>query len=169
MKWDRNAGGCTATCTYIITDTAAHTLSSTTTKTTPVMSQSAIAVGLLKSGSLLLASAFTWGIFIPATPFPRIALSNHLNMIQHGLLSIGCGLILYQEGLIKLSEWQVWLVGLSHFYLWLLDFVGICNTWWGTSKTLQLVTPSERYLVMSSWPRSLVPPEGRLGRKFWSN
>jgi (hydroxyamino)benzene mutase len=171
MKWDRNAGGCTATCTYIITDirTAAHPLSSTTTQTTPVMSQSAMSVGLLKSGSLLLASAFTWGIFIPATPFPRIALSNHMNMIQHGFLSIGCGLILYQEGLIDLSEWQVWLVGLSHFYLWLLDFVSICNAWWGTSKTLQLVPPSERYLLMSSWPRSLVPPEGRLGRKFWSN
>jgi len=78
-------------------------------------------------------------------------------------------LILYQKGLIELSEWQVWLVGLSHFYLWLLDFVSICNAWWGTNKTLQLVTPPERYSVMSSWPRSLVPPEGRLGRKFWSN
>jgi hypothetical protein len=32
MKWDRNAGGCTATCTYIITDTTAHPLSSRTTK-----------------------------------------------------------------------------------------------------------------------------------------
>jgi (hydroxyamino)benzene mutase len=108
-------------------------------KTTITMSQAAIALGLLKSGSLLLPAAFLLGIFIPATPFPRIALSSHVNMIQHGLLSIGAGLILYQTGLVELSEWQFWLVGLSHFYLWILDFVSICNAWWGTNKTLQVV------------------------------
>lgn len=103
------------------------------------MSQAAIAISLIKSGCLFLTAAFTLGIFIPKTPFPRIALSSHVNMIQHGFLSIGAGLILYQTGLVELSAWQTLLVGLSHFYLWILDFVSICNAWWGTNKTLQLV------------------------------
>ena len=131
------------------------------------MSQSAIALGLLKSGSLLLTVAFSWGIVIPATPFPRIALSNHLNMIQHGVLSIAAGLILYQKGLVELSEWQVLLVGFSHFYLWPLNVVSICNAWWGTNKTLHLVLHLKFGTHQNSWPKRLVRLEGRLGKKFW--
>ena len=104
------------------------------------MSQLALSVGLLKSGSLFLATGFFWGIFIPKTPYPRIALSLHMNMIQHGFLSIAAGMILYQHGLVELSTWQIYMVGLPHYYLWVLDFVALCNCWWGTNKALQLVT-----------------------------
>jgi (hydroxyamino)benzene mutase len=103
------------------------------------MFQTTIAVGLLKSGSIFLATGFFWGVFIPKTPYPRIALSLHLNMIQHGLLSLAAGLILRDHGLVSLSVWQVGLIGFAHFYLWVMDGVSLCNTWWGTNKTLTLV------------------------------
>jgi (hydroxyamino)benzene mutase len=103
------------------------------------MSQTSFAVGLLKSGSILLTSGFLWGIAIPATPFPRIALSTHMNMLQHGLLSIAGGLILRQSGLVTLNHWQIWTVVVAHYYLWILDFVSVLNAWWGTNKTLSLV------------------------------
>jgi hypothetical protein len=104
------------------------------------MSQLALSIGLLKSGSLFLATGFFWGIFIPKTPYPRIALSVHMNMIQHGLLSIAAGTILYQHGLVELSPWQIYMIGFPHYYLWLSDFVTLCNCWWGTNKGLKLVT-----------------------------
>jgi (hydroxyamino)benzene mutase len=103
------------------------------------MSQSVIAASLLKSGSLFLASGFLWGVFIPQTPYPRIALSLHMNMIQHGLLSIAAGYILAEHGLVKLSPWQVWMVSIPHFYLWAIDILMLCNTWWGTNKALTIV------------------------------
>lgn len=103
------------------------------------MSQPIIATSLLKSGSLLLATGFLFGIFIPHTRYPRIALSLHMNMIQHGFLSIAAGLILHQHGLVTLSPWQIWLVSLPHFYLWILNAVALCNCWWGTNKALTLV------------------------------
>lgn len=121
------------------------------------MSQTACAVGLLQSGSLLLATSFLWGIFIPRTPHPRIALSNHVSMIQYSFLSIAAGLILYQRGLVNLTEWQVWLVTLSHLYLWPLSFVAVLNTWWGTNKTLTIVRfPLYGIIEPISWRRRLV-------------
>jgi hypothetical protein len=134
------------------------------------MSQAAFAVGLLQSGSLLLATSFLWGIFVSRTPYPRIALSNHVTMIQYGLLSVAAGLILYQKGLVSLTEWQVWLVALSHLYLWPLSFVAILNTWWGTDKTLKVVRlPSYRVTESGSWQRRLVQKEGRLGKRYLLN
>lgn len=103
------------------------------------MSQSSIALGLLKSGSLLLTTGFLWGVFIPHTPYPRIGLSLHINMIQHGLLSLAAGFIMRAPNLVKLSDWQVWMVGLSHFYLWIVNLIMLCNVWWGTNKALTIV------------------------------
>ena len=62
-----------------------------------------------------------------------------MNMIQHGILSIAAGMILYQPGLVELSPWQVYMVCLPHYYLWVLEILGLCNCWWGTNKALQLV------------------------------
>jgi len=107
------------------------------------MLQSAASLYLFRSGSLQLAASFLWGTMIPTTPYPRIGLSLHLNMIQHGLLSIAAASILSQKGLVELSSWQANFIAVSHLYLWVLEIVMLCNCWWGTDKLLQIVyTPA---------------------------
>src|SRR5271170_8013213 len=98
------------------------------------MSQPAIAVSLMQSGSILLTGSFLLGVFIPATPYPRIALSTHVNALQHGLLSIAAGLILRDNGLVNLTHWQVWTVAVAHYYLWVINGMSLANSWWGTNK-----------------------------------
>jgi hydroxylaminobenzene mutase len=94
---------------------------------------------LLKSGALQLAVTFVWGTQIPQTPFPRIALSAHMNMIQEGLLAIAAGYLVRDSGLVHLSEWQMGIVVGAHLGLWVFDLIGMCNSFWGTNKTLTLV------------------------------
>ena len=128
------------------------------------MSQLAGSIRLLQSGALLLTTGFTFGIFIPTTKFPRMGLATHINILQHGLLSIAAGLILRSE-LVKLEDWQVWLVVGAHFYSWFVNSVTACNAWWGASKTMPIVFHF-RNLANCSWRKRLEIQEPRPGRKF---
>ena len=94
---------------------------------------------LIKSGALQLTAAFIWGPFLPNTPYPRIALSSHLNLIQEGLLAIAAGLITRDSELVKLTNGQLNFIIWAHLGLWGIDFVSMCNSFWGTNKTLKMV------------------------------
>lgn len=86
-----------------------------------------------------MTSGLLWGPVIPQAKYPRIALSAHMNMLQHGLMSIAAGILLRQGEIMGLEKWQVFAVALPHYYVWLLDAVMIANSWWGTNKMLTLV------------------------------
>jgi len=104
------------------------------------MSQTTLGLGLVRNGAILLTTSLIWGTQISNTPYPRIALSTHVNMLQHGLLSIAAGLVLREHGLVgKMDDWQVWVVFIPHMYLWVLGIASVCNTFWGTNKFLTIL------------------------------
>lgn len=45
--------------------------------------------------------------------------------------------------MVKLEGWQVNIVVIPHYLIWYVDFMNICNTWWGASRTLKLVSSRE--------------------------
>src|SRR5437762_1207935 len=97
---------------------------------------------LIKSGALQLTAAFIWGPILPATPYPRIGLSTHLNMIQEGLLAIAAGLVTRDPDLVKLSDWQLNLIIWAHLGMWGMDIISMFNSFWGTNRTLKMVCSS---------------------------
>ena len=97
------------------------------------------ALNLIRSGSLLITTSLVWGLAISNSRYPRIALSAHLNLLQHGFLTIAAGMLLKTE-MVKLEGWQVNMVVIPHYLIWYLDFMNVCNTWWGASRTLKLVS-----------------------------
>jgi hypothetical protein len=90
---------------------------------------------LLKSGAAQLFAGFLWGTQIPNTPYPRIALSTHMGQIQEGLMTIAAG---YLTQNMDLSPIPQNLVLGAHLGMWVFDFMGICNSFWGT-KGLPMV------------------------------
>jgi len=104
-----------------------------------MVTQAGLTSLLIKSGATQLATAFVWGTQVPNTPYPRIALSTHMNMIQEGLLAIAAGLIARDPSLIDLSDWQLNLIVAAHVGIWAFDISGMCNSFWGTNKTLKMV------------------------------
>jgi hypothetical protein len=92
---------------------------------------------LLKSGAAQLLTAFVWGTQIPNTPYPRIALSTHMNQIQEGLMTLAAGLLIRD---LKLSPLEQNLVVGAHVGIWVFDVMSMCNSFWGT-KGLPMVNP----------------------------
>jgi len=88
---------------------------------------------LMTNGSLLILAGLCWGTIIRSTPHPRIALSTHLTLLQHGLLNIAAGLVLKVEA-IELNGVQMWIVTLPHLVLWAVHVIGVANAWWGADK-----------------------------------
>ena len=97
-----------------------------------------ITLDLIKSGVLLIATSLIWGPAITKSRYPRIALSAHLNLLQHGFLTLAAGLLLKTE-LVTLEGWQINMVAIPHYLIWYVDFINICNSFWGTNRTLKLV------------------------------
>jgi hydroxylaminobenzene mutase len=97
-----------------------------------------LGLALVKNGALQLTTGFIWGVLIPFPPYPRIALSAHMNIIQHGLLSIAAGYII-QDGLAHYSNWQLYIISGAHFGLWALDIISLVNSWWGTNRSFKMV------------------------------
>lgn len=95
-------------------------------------------LNLIKSGALLVSTSLVWGLAISNSRYPRIALSAHLNLLQHGILTLAAGLLLKTE-LVTLEGWQINMVVIPHYLIWYVDFINICNSWWGTNRMLKLV------------------------------
>lgn len=103
-------------------------------------SQTSLAIILIRSGALQLTTAFVWGTIVPHAPYPRIALSTHINLIQEGFLAIAAGLLTRDSTLVSLNDWQMNIVTGAHLGVWAFDIISMCNSWWGTNRTMKMVS-----------------------------
>src|SRR5258708_33226486 len=79
-----------------------------------------------------------WGLVVPHTPYPRLALGAHIQFENSGLMFIVIAILLLKlpHGLgrksvlvILLSVWLTWAMALSE----------VANAWWGTIQMLPIV------------------------------
>jgi len=92
---------------------------------------------LLVHGLMLVMVGLVWGLFVPHTPYPRLALGAHVQLVTNGLLLIIMALLLIalphrvgpkSAGVMVLAAWLTWAMGLSE----------IANSWWGTTQMLPI-------------------------------
>jgi hydroxylaminobenzene mutase len=78
-----------------------------------------------------------WGLVVPHTPFPRLALSAHIGFEGTGILFIVVAILLltlsHQVGrktvlVILLAVWLSWIMLISE----------MANSWWGTTQILPI-------------------------------
>ncbi len=92
---------------------------------------------ILMHGMLFILAGLVWGLVVPHTPFPRLALSAHIGFEGSGLLfivlailllslphSIGCKSI----AVMILAAWLTWVMLGSE----------VANSWWGTNQILPI-------------------------------
>src|SRR5580700_7153751 len=89
----------------------------------------------LRQGAVYMLVGLVWGMVIPATPFPRLALTAHIQLTANGIMFLVAGLvILYlpmakcriSEKLLVIGPWLTWPVMLSE----------MANAWWGARNML---------------------------------
>jgi hydroxylaminobenzene mutase len=92
---------------------------------------------ILLNGLALVFAGLLWGLAVPHTPYPRLALGAHIQLELNGLLLIVMAALLLkfdndvgQRSIIvmRLSAWLTWPMALSE----------AANSWWGTKSILPL-------------------------------
>ena len=92
---------------------------------------------ILIHGMTFILVGLVWGLVVPHTPFPRLALTAHIQFENSGLLFMVAAIILLKVphgvgrksmAVMLLSVWLTWAMALSE----------VGNAWWGTMQLLPI-------------------------------
>lgn len=110
---------------------------------------------ILIHGLMLVMAGLVWGFFVPLTPYPRLALGAHIQLVNNGLmLIVMAGLLLslpHRVGpksirVMVLAAWLTWLMALSE----------VGNAWWGTTQMLPIAGAQAGAKGGLAWHESVV-------------
>ncbi|HEX4055351.1 MAG TPA: hypothetical protein VHX86_13890 [Tepidisphaeraceae bacterium] len=85
----------------------------------------------------MILVGLVWGLAVPHTPYPRLALAAHIGFEGSGVLFIVVAVILLKlpHGVGRKS---VWIMLLSVWLTWIMLLSEIANAWWGTTQILPI-------------------------------
>src|SRR5262245_6428612 len=110
---------------------------------------------VLIHGLLLVLVGLIWGLVVPHTPFPRLALGAHVQFIINGMLLVVLATLLlalpHRVGprsvvAMIVSAWLIWAMALSE----------VANSWWGTTKMLPIVAGQAGATGGMPWQETIV-------------
>ena len=88
-------------------------------------------------GMLLVLVGLVWGLAVPWTPHPRLALGAHMQFVTNGMLFIvlATAMLTFPHAAgrttvrgVVVAAWLTWAMALSE----------VANSWWGTTRMLPL-------------------------------
>lgn len=110
---------------------------------------------ILIHGMALILAGLVWGLVIPATPFPRLALGAHIQFVTNGLLFMvlaAAMLALPHRVGIK----SVWVMVVAVWLTWGMALSEVANAWWGTTQMLPITASQAGATGGSSWQEVIV-------------
>jgi hydroxylaminobenzene mutase len=91
----------------------------------------------LRQGALYMLVGLLWGMVIPASTFPRLALGAHIQLTGHGVMFLVAGLVMQHLRLAK-SGWSKRILIAGPWLTWPVMMTEMANGWWGARKTLPI-------------------------------
>ena len=110
---------------------------------------------ILIHGLMLVLVGLVWGLAVPNTPYPRLALGAHIQFETNGLLFIALATLLlalpHRVGRLSvrvmlLAVWLTWAMALSE----------VANAWWGTTQMLPLAAAQAGATGGAPWQELIV-------------
>ncbi len=110
---------------------------------------------LLIHGLMLVLVGLVWGLVVPNTPYPRLALGAHIQFVTNGMLFIALATLLlavpHRVGrtsvrVMLLAVWLTWAMALSE----------VANAWWGTTQMLPLAAAQAGASGGAAWQELIV-------------
>lgn len=92
---------------------------------------------ILIHGMMLVLVGLVWGLAVPGTPHPRLALGAHIQLVTNGMLLIiqAIALLALPHGVgpksirvMVVAAWLTWAMAMSE----------VANSWWGTTQMLPI-------------------------------
>lgn len=115
-------------------------------------------------GMLLVLVGLVWGLAVPATPYPRLALGAHIQLVTNGML-----LMVLATALLavpnRVGSKSVMVMQLAAFLTWAMALSEVANSWWGTKEMLPIAAREAGASGGASW-QELVVTLAHLGAGF---
>src|ERR1700677_4651933 len=105
---------------------------------------------ILIHGMTLVWVGLVWGLVVPHTPYPRLALAAHIGFEGNGVLFIVVAVLLLKvshrvgtlsAGIMLLAVWLTWIMMLSE----------VANAWWGTTQILPIAARQAGAMGGAPW------------------
>ncbi|QOJ23908.1 MAG: hypothetical protein HRU78_09840 [Gammaproteobacteria bacterium] len=92
---------------------------------------------ILIHGLALVLVGIIWGLVIPHAPFPRLALSAHIQAVLNGMLFILMAVLLLTLP-HRVSARSALVMLIAVCLTWLTVISEVANAWWGTAESLSI-------------------------------
>ena len=109
----------------------------------------------LRQGAVYMLVGLVWGMVIPASPFPRLALGAHIQLTAHGVMFLVAGLVILHlpiaaggvsARILVAGPWLTWPVMLTE----------MADAWWGARNTLPIAAEQAGAAGAIVWQEAIV-------------
>lgn len=110
---------------------------------------------IVTHGLTLILAGLAWGLAIPATPYPRLALGAHIQFETNGTLFLLLGILLLTVP-HSVGIKSVWVIIVSAWLTWLMALSEAANAWWGTNQLLPIAAKQAGAMGAAPWQELVV-------------
>ena len=110
---------------------------------------------ILCHGLFLVLAGLLWGLVVPATPHPRLALGAHIQFMVNGMLFtvLATALLALPN---TVGPWSLRLMAGAAWLTWAMALSEVGNAWWGTTQTLPIAAAQAGATGGAPWQELLV-------------
>ena len=109
----------------------------------------------LRQGAVYMMVGLIWGLAIPATPFPRLALGAHIQLTAHGVMYLVAGLVILRLPKTTGSMSAIILI-VGPWLTWPVMLTEMANAWWGTRGMLPIAAEQAGATGSGPWQEGIV-------------
>ena len=110
---------------------------------------------ILIHGMVLVLVGLVWGLVVPNTPYPRLALGAHIQFVTNGMLFIVLATLLLALP-HSVGRKSVWVMLLSAWLTWVMALSEAANAWWGTTQMLPIAASQAGATGGQPWQELIV-------------
>jgi (hydroxyamino)benzene mutase len=110
---------------------------------------------ILLHGAALVLVGLVWGLVVPDTPHPRLALGAHIQLVSNGILFIVLAIVLLALR-HSIGPKSVWVMVLAVWLTWAMALSEVANSWWGTTQTLPIAAKQAGVTGAEPWQELIV-------------
>lgn len=110
---------------------------------------------ILIHGTVLVLVGLVWGLVVPNTPYPRLALGAHIQLVLNGILLIvlATALAAFPN---RVGPKSVWVMVAAAWLTWTMAVSEVANAWRGTMQTLPLAAAQAGATGGQPWQELIV-------------
>ncbi len=119
------------------------------------MNQNIGGLQLLLHGMVLIMAGLLWGLVVPATPLPRLALGAHIQFMVNGMLfAIMATMLIALPNAVGPRSLRAMVV--AAWLTWAMALSEVANAWWGTHQTLPIAAAQAGATGAAPWQELIV-------------